>query len=42
MTYLISSFLITTFLTFLILKLNSYKIGLDHNIGVQKLVQKKG
>jgi UDP-N-acetylmuramyl pentapeptide phosphotransferase/UDP-N-acetylglucosamine-1-phosphate transferase len=36
MTYLIFTFLITAFLTFLILKLNSYKIGLDHNTGVQK------
>jgi UDP-N-acetylmuramyl pentapeptide phosphotransferase/UDP-N-acetylglucosamine-1-phosphate transferase len=36
MTYLIYNFLITAFLTFLILKLNSYRIGLDHDIGVQK------
>ena len=36
MIYLIYSFLITAFLTFLILKLNSYKIGLDHDTGVQK------
>jgi UDP-N-acetylmuramyl pentapeptide phosphotransferase/UDP-N-acetylglucosamine-1-phosphate transferase len=36
MIYLIYGFLITAFLTFLILKLNSYKIGLDHDTGVQK------
>ena len=36
MAYLIYSFLITAFLTFLILKLKSYKIGLDHDTGVQK------